>query len=324
MDLGKAFAFGGIFVALMGILISGNISSPATMERLEHSPLKAFEERIMESSEDELYFMLDSLLEKDLIQPLVIESINERVRMLQSARSNSIYPANHIYHSWDTKKAHPYSEKLIAGDTTVKLVLTAYLEGKKFVNPFDGLVTSNFGWRKGRMHNGVDIGLLVGDTVRAAFDGVVRLAKWQGGYGRAVVIRHDNGLETIYGHLYRWMVKSGDRVKAGDPIARGGNSGASRGSHLHFETRFKGKAVNPACFIDFRNNRLKNDTLVLKKTKYGFLGHLPGGAFHKVKRGDFLFKIAQQYGTSVKEICEINGFRRNHFLVVGEEIKVSE
>ena len=153
---------------------------------------------------------------------------------------------------------------------------------------------------------------------------MVRLAKWQGGYGRAIVIRHDNGLETIYGHLYRWLVKSGDRVKAGDPIARGGNSGASRGSHLHFETRFKGKAVNPECFIDFRNNRLKNDTLVLKKTKDGYLGHLPGGAFHKVRRGDFLYKIAQQYGTTVNEICEINGFRRNHFLVVGEEIKVSE
>jgi LysM repeat protein len=192
-----------------------------------------------------------------------------------------------------------------------------------FCNPFKGRVTSRYGWRGKKMHNGIDIGLLVGDSVRAAFRGTVRLSRWQGGYGRVVIIRHHNGLETIYAHLSKFLVKEGEAVEAGTVVGKGGNSGASRGSHLHFETRFKGKAINPQSFIDFKEGTLKHDTLILKKTKYGFVGYQPGGMYHKVRNGDYMYKIALEYGQSVRAICELNGINRNHFLVVGEELKVS-
>ena len=103
-------------------------------------------------------------------------------------------------------------------------------------------ITDVFGYRprRRRAHYGLDIKVYVGDTIRAAFDGKVRVVKNQGrrGYGKYVVIRHDNGLETVYGHLSKQLVDTNQLVKAGEPIALGGNTGRSTGSHLHFETRF--------------------------------------------------------------------------------------
>ncbi len=140
-----------------------------------------------------------------------------------------------------------------------------------YVAPVKGRLTSPYGWRArfGRMHRGVDLNLRVGDSVVAAFDGKVRLVKYEAaGYGHYVVIRHDNGLETVYGHLSRTLVKPGQRVRAGQLIAKGGNTGRSTGPHLHFETRFMGLAVNPEAIIDFENHVTHKDVFTFDKRTY--------------------------------------------------------
>lgn len=137
-----------------------------------------------------------------------------------------------------------------------------------YVAPVKGKLVSAFGYRPrfGRMHRGVDLDLNVGDTVVAAFDGRVRIAKYEGrGYGYYIVLRHDNGLETVYGHLSRFIAKPDQYVKAGQPIALGGNTGRSTGPHLHFETRFMGIALNPATIIDFENYVTHKDVYTFDK-----------------------------------------------------------
>lgn len=150
---------------------------------------------------------------------------------------------------WESQLVNPYAGALIPD--------TKDIDVSSYVSPIPNIrVTSNFGYRPRfrRQHKGIDLGLHVGDTVRAAFDGKVRICRYERrGYGYYVVIRHDNGMETVYGHLSKFIVKPDDRVRAGDPIALGGNTGRSTGPHLHFETRYMGIAINPATIIDFEN-----------------------------------------------------------------------
>ena len=132
-----------------------------------------------------------------------------------------------------------------------------------FSAPCRGLVTSNFGWRGGRLHAGVDIDLEVGDPVYAAFDGIVRQSGWHNGYGNFVIISHFNGLETLYGHLSSLNIGTMQPVKSGQIIGLGGNTGKSYGSHLHFEVRYYGKPINPKLMIDFKEYSLSADTLLV-------------------------------------------------------------
>ncbi|MFT6747432.1 MAG: murein DD-endopeptidase MepM/ murein hydrolase activator NlpD [Glaciecola sp.] len=323
----KKMLFAGLLLAFVGTLFSGKFieSSSIASSELDSGQYLDFKLKIEAMDESGLILLIDSLLEKPS-NPLYLKLLNDRVGkyyLKHKIESESPYPADEFYHSWNTLLSHPYKDKLSNEDSCLFLYLTDRKSNCGYTSPFKGRVTSQFGWRKGKMHNGIDIGLLVGDTVRAAFRGKVRLARWQGGYGRVVIVRHFNGLETIYAHLSRFMVKEGEMVDPGTALGKGGKSGNSRGSHLHLETRFKGKPINPEAFIDFQNHQLKGDTLMLKKTKYGFIGYQPGGAYHKVRSGDYMYKIANEYGVTIKDICSLNGIRRNHFLVVGEELKVS-
>ena len=125
-------------------------------------------------------------------------------------------------------------------------------------------INSPFGPRWGRQHEGLDIKVYIGDTIRAAFDGKVRICKYNGsGYGYYIVIRHPNGLETLYGHLSKQIVKKDQVVRAGDPIGLGGNTGKSSGSHLHFETRVLGQPINPALLFDFVNQDVTGDYFIV-------------------------------------------------------------
>lgn len=133
------------------------------------------------------------------------------------------------------------------------------------------VVTSNFGYRAsfGRQHKGMDIKVYIGDSIRSAFSGRVRIVRYEGGgYGKYIVIRHNNGLETIYGHLSKQLVTEGEEVRAGDVIGLGGNTGRSTGSHLHFETRLCGVALNPALFFDFRNQDVTGDFYSFNRNTY--------------------------------------------------------
>lgn len=165
-----------------------------------------------------------------------------------------------------------WSNQSIAGAYAgLNVPQTKNIDVTGFVAPIRGKLTSPYGWRAkfGRMHRGVDLNLHVGDTVRSAFDGRVRITKFErAGYGYYVVVRHDNGLETVYGHLSRFLVKPNQYVKAGQPIALGGNTGRSTGPHLHFETRFMGLAINPAAIIDFDNYVTHKDVFSFNKSTY--------------------------------------------------------
>lgn len=160
------------------------------------------------------------------------------------------------------------SQSIAAAYEGLTIPQTQDIDVSGYVSPVGGVVTSNFGYRArfGRMHKGIDLNLNVGDTVVAAFDGRVRITKYERrGYGYYVVVRHDNGLETVYGHLSRFLVKPDEYVRAGQPIALGGNTGRSTGPHLHFETRFMGIAINPASIIDFENGVTHKDVYTFDK-----------------------------------------------------------
>ncbi len=149
---------------------------------------------------------------------------------------------------------------------------TKVLDVRHYVMPIRGnYVTSHYGYRPqfGRTHKGIDLRAAIGDTVYSAFSGRVRLTRFErGGYGFYVIVRHENGLETVYGHLSRFLVKPDQYVKAGQPIALSGNTGRSTGPHLHFETRFMGYAINPEAIFDFANRCTHTDSYTFTKSTY--------------------------------------------------------
>ena len=188
------------------------------------------------------------------------------------------------------------------------------------------------------MHYGLDVKVFIGDTIRAAFAGKVRIVKDQGrrkGYGKYVVIRHENGLETVYGHLSRQLVSEDQYVEAGEPIALGGNTGRSTGSHLHFETRFLGQPINPAVLFDFEKQDVLADTYLYRKgiverslqnRSTGRTKSASGSQnvrYYKVRSGDSLGKIAQKTGVSINTLCRLNNITRNKILRPGQVLRCS-
>ena len=235
-------------------------------------------------------------------------------------------PGYGLYKSWDTSRVHYPKTDFTNMSDSVLIHLVA--EGP-YVHPFNGIVTSKFGWRKRRYHYGYDINLNTGDPVKCAFEGVVRFARYCGGYGNVIVVRHENNLETLYAHLVHISVEPGQRVRAGDIIGYGGNTGRSRGSHLHFETRYLGTAFNPADIIDFEKFQLKSDVLVLTKNNFRYMtnyaqtanGYSGNAVYYKVKNGDTLGAIAGRYKTSVAQIKRLNGLRSDA-IRVGQNLRV--
>lgn len=177
---------------------------------------------------------------------------------------DNIEPEIDIYtESWNSRKVNPYNEKNVPDMHTIDV--------RGYAMPVPGAVTSAYGYRPkfGRMHKGVDLRLKMNDTVVAAFEGKVRVVNYEAkGYGNYVIIRHPNGLETVYGHLNKHLVKENQVVKAGEPIGLGGSTGRSTGPHLHFETRFMGYAINPAGIFDFANHCTHSDQYTFTKKTY--------------------------------------------------------
>ncbi|MGB0805144.1 MAG: peptidoglycan DD-metalloendopeptidase family protein [Salibacteraceae bacterium] len=280
---------------------------------------------------EEIYETIDSLFDLAEVPYPLINELNRYLSNHQNTLANfeselidtSDYPADYYYHSWNTITPNPYNTtKLASRDSIIELQLIGTIRSKKFVMPVNDKLTSKFGWRDGRMHKGIDIDLQVWDTVVTAFSGMVRVARTYSGYGRVVVVRHFNGLETLYAHLHRIKVKPGQIVTAGELIGLGGSSGHSTGSHLHWEVRFKGYPINPLNFVDYSTQSLINNTLVLHKTKNGFAGYPKGSVFYVVQNGDYLYKIAANYGTTISKICKLNGINRNSRLSVGQKLRV--
>lgn len=237
-----------------------------------------------------------------------------RLDSVASIKDNSyeeedLYQASNFYdNSWNNTFVNPYKGKQLP-DSVMIDVSSWYM-------PTMGNITSNFGYRPRfrRMHYGTDLQIKIGDPIHAAFDGKVRIVAYQRGYGNVVVIRHSNGLETVYGHLSKHLVQVDQIVKAGDVIALGGNTGRSTGPHLHFETRFLGKPIDPTEIFDFVNKVTHMDSYVFytnpNSHKTGeSLKSVKGIAYHTVKSGDTLYSIASKYGTSIEVLKKINKLR---------------
>ncbi|MEM9052814.1 MAG: M23 family metallopeptidase [Bacteroidota bacterium] len=233
--------------------------------------------------------------------------------------SIALIPAYDLYCEWNTERVHPYKEDLRNMKDTVPLVLI--YDSCDFVPPYVGRKSSDFGYRRYRYHYGVDVKLHRGEEVKAAFEGVVRIAQYDGDYGRVVVLRHENGLETLYAHLSKLKVKEGDKVEAGDLIGLGGNTGRSTGSHLHFEIRYKGEPINPNTVIEWETGYLCHDTLMLNQEHFEYLIEVRKRKYHKIRSGDTLSGIARRYGTSVRNLCRLNGIRSTTTLRIGRTLR---
>lgn len=191
-------------------------------------------------------------------------------------------PEYDFYAFWDTLHVDAYRFDLRKLQEIIPL--TVLEMDCDFAMPIYGRTNSPFGWRHGRPHTGIDLQLRTGDSVYAAFDGVVRMSKYYNGYGNCVVVRHYNGLETLYAHLSKLDVKPGTLVNAGQLLGLGGSTGHSTGPHLHFEIRFLGRPLNPASVIDFPNETLKIDTLNIESKLF----QMPAGSYkYKKRRGRY-------------------------------------
>ena len=250
-----------------------------------------------------------------------LKTVDSLALQKQIRAEQSEYPALSLYPNWNNQYVHAYGNAIIPDTYTIDLT------GFHMPTP-STKITSPFGPRWRRMHNGLDLKVNIGDTIVAAFDGKVRIVKYERrGYGKYVVIRHDNGLETVYGHLSKQLVDINQLVKAGEPIALGGNTGRSTGSHLHFETRFLGIPINPALMFDFEKQDIVADSYTFRKTK-GTSGTARSmasgeGLFYKVKKGDTLSKIASRQGTSIDKLCKLNRITRRTILRPGQVLRCS-
>lgn len=289
-------------------------------------------QRIRRMDDFDMVFLIDSLFELDTVPYALINEINLYVDRMPSkaevdnsqllAWSGETLPGMDIYGQWNDKDPNAKAIGMAGTDSVLQVMLVKEGKGNGFTIPVPPVVTSRYGWRNGRNHNGIDLDLEVWDTVRTAFPGVVRFASTFGGFGRLVVVRHYNGMETFYAHLHRIKVKPGDMVTSGQLVGLGGSSGHSTGSHLHFETRYRGIPVDPAHIIDFSTGELFSDTLVLKRNRTSFAAYPKGTRFHTVAKGEHLSTIAQHYGVPVEALCGLNGLTQRSRLRVGQRLMV--
>lgn len=243
---------------------------------------------------------------------------------------------------WDTMNIHAYRDiELDSLPEATAIRLVDSLESYHY--PYIGRITSRYGPRRGRAHQGLDIGLKTGDPIYATFDGKVRLSKAAGDYGNLVIIRHNNGLETYYAHLSQRDVEVGDWVVAGQQIGLGGSTGRSTGPHLHYEVRYKGQSFDPERLIDFSNGNLRRDELLLKRRHFSIYSKYEQDfgdeeevakqeeaerkaaaavQYHTVRSGDTLGAIARKYGTSVSRICQLSGIKSTSILRIGQKLRV--
>ncbi len=236
---------------------------------------------------------------------------DEPVMMSQEDDSTGLFSAQ-----WVNDQIFAYRIKPDSIHDTVIMLTTCE---RVFTLPVYGKLFRGFTYS----HKGLDIKLNKGDTIRAAFDGVVRYAKYnRGGFGNLVIVRHYNGLETYYGHLSKINVKVNEVLKSGDHLALGGSTGRSRGPHLHFEIRYKDVPLDPLRMIDFDNRKLIANTFPVAKRVFYPNDFAANAQVVRIKSGDTVGKLARKYHTSVKEICAMNKIKPTTTLRIGRPIRV--
>lgn len=255
-----------------------------------------------------------------------LKAIDSVALIRQIHKEMAAYPAYSLYPDWNNERVHAYGKTVIIPDS-FRIDMTGFC-----MPTSNTKITSKFGPRRRRMHNGLDVKVYIGDTIRAAFSGKVRMVKYERrGYGQYVVIRHENGLETVYGHLSKQLVKEDQYVEAGEVIGLGGNTGRSTGSHLHFETRFLGQAINPALLFDFEKQDIVADSYLFQKGRNRYRNNRNAGTitsdgdiqYYKVRKGDSLARISKKTGTSIDALCKLNRITRRTTLRIGQVLRCS-
>ena len=262
---------------------------------------------------------------------------------------NRLKQEDYFVKNWDTNAMDPYGVSFTSLPDKVTLWLVD--NPTDFCCPYQVKVFSKFGVRHGRRHQGADLPLKTGDPVRAAFAGKVRISEYSRGYGNLVVIRHENGLETAYGHLSKREVEVGEWVETGEIIGLGGSTGRASGPHLHFETRYQGYAFDPEWLIDFESGTLRSGVFTLNKrylsensnyfpesedveeqillaevedreAEAKQAAELAARQFHTIKSGDTLGALAVRYHTTVSKLCSLNGIKSTTTLRIGQRLRV--
>lgn len=268
---------------------------------------------------------VNQLLQDYYTYKSIHDSLSRYERILDEYDDNVLdedHPCDDLYHNiWTSQRLNPYKIPIDSISDSIRINCS------EFVLPVPGHVTSKFGFRRYRYHFGTDLKLYTGEPVKVAFSGKVRIIDYERkGYGHYVVVRHNNGLETVYGHLSKVLVKHDQLVCAGDTIALGGNTGRSTGSHLHFEVRYLGNAIDPANVIDFNSGTLRNDEYLITKNESFYynqdLKALQAAAYVTVKSGDTLSHIATRNGTSISNICRLNNISTKTVIRPGQKIRV--
>jgi murein DD-endopeptidase MepM/ murein hydrolase activator NlpD len=230
---------------------------------------------------------------------------------------STIVPAARLYnYVWDNRQVNPYRQRVIDMPDTV------FIDFSHYVHPNRNVVTSDFGFRRGwRFHYGIDTRLKIGDSIYSSFGGMVRIVQRGRAYGNYIVIRHFNGLETVYGHLSKPLVKVNQVVRAGEVIALGGNTGRSTGAHLHYEIRYLGQPVSPRKLIDFETYTAKYRIVDLCAHYFAYARELEQVRYYTVRRGDTLSGISSRLGVSIDQLCRLNGIGRSSILRIGQRIR---
>ena len=268
-----------------------------------------------------------------------IDSVKEKSASADSIVNKTLdIKATH----WDNTVYNPYK------GIDVKFPLKLQFEDSTYFSPIkrEKVITSRYGWRRGRAHKGIDIDLITGDSIFAMFDGIVRMSRYTKGHGRTVVLRHYNGLETVYAHLSRYGVKENDTIKRGQYIGKGGTSGNARGSHLHLVINYKGVSINPEYLFAFNaQNQIRANTLWItrkwtrpivhnskRQTKIQLLlteddalkSLIKQQSIYVVKPGDTLSRISKRNTVTIASLCKTNAIRRNSIIKVGQKLVIEK
>lgn len=248
-----------------------------------------------------------------------------------------------IAENWNTKVFNPYKK------LKKQYPLHISFEDSTYASPINRkkVITSRYGWRNRRPHNGIDIDLITGDNVMTMFDGVVRYVNRHSGHGKVIVVRHFNGLETVYAHLSRQSVKVNDTVLKGQVIGKGGTTGNARGSHLHLEVLFQGIPVHPEYLFDFsnedhtirsneiwvtrkwtaayrHNSKRKSNIKVATTEAEAIQDKADEKKIYTVRRGDTLSRISNKYNVSIASLCKENSIRKTSTLRIGQKLIVTQ
>jgi murein DD-endopeptidase MepM/ murein hydrolase activator NlpD len=304
-----------------------NIKAPAIKPATPDTSEMLFEDEFSESSDD-TGVPFDPRRENELMSEDTSTADEGELSVVETAEQLNIDSSwvtiAEYYSIWDSRSINPYKIDGALFKDTIPISLYDSITGIAWSMPIpETRITSQFGMRHYRWHYGTDLKLETGDPVVAAFDGIVRIRMYdRTGYGNYILIRHYNGLETLYGHLSKQSATVGQLVKAGDIIGLGGSTGRSSGPHLHYEVRYEGNPIDPEFLYDFGNNTLRGKVFDLNPEHFKYLRIARQVVFHKIRSGDNLGSISRKYRVSISTICRLNRITTRTTLRVGRKLRI--